>query len=278
MIIWYLIEAVDIWYPEVFIGNSVETQNLVSFDNDARTLNSLWYYYPDHKVRYTVILTTKVACNMNFQMFPFDSHECILDIKNWIGASYRLVLSSPKIYKIDMNGQQLGGKEFEIDTHGRLDYNFKFKALESSTYFIGDTTYSMTQVKMLFNRTDKSRQKIFIGYHTTTAIFASLSLLSYFLPIDSVPGRMGMLVTLYLIQMNTYNSIEAPQKRGFSYIEIWFVGIQAPIFLAILEYGILLGIKKFGPHKESFFKNVDLFSLILSTLYLLVFNGFYWLV
>ena len=88
---------------------------------------------------------------------------------------------------------------------------------------------------------------------------------------------MGMLVTLYLIQMNTYNSIKAPQNRGFSYIEIWFVGIQAPIFFAILEYGILLGIKKFWPHKESFFKNVDLSMLILSTMYLLVFNGFYWL-
>ena len=88
---------------------------------------------------------------------------------------------------------------------------------------------------------------------------------------------MGMLVTLYLIQMNTYNSIKAPENRGFSYIEIWFVGIQAPIFLAILEYGILLGIKKFWPNKESVFKNVDLSMMILSTVYLLVLNGFYWL-
>ena len=202
-----MIEAVDIWYPEVFIGNSVETQNLVSFDNDARTLNSFWYYYPEHTVRYAVILTAKIACNMNFQTFPFDSHECILDIKNWIGASYRLVLSSPIIYKIGINGEQLGGKEFEIDTHGRLDYNFQFKALESTTYYSGDTTYSMAQVEMTFNRTDKSRQKIFFGYHTTTGIVSFLSLMSYFVPTDSVPGRMGMLVTLYLIQMNTYNSI-----------------------------------------------------------------------
>jgi hypothetical protein len=77
--------------------------------------------------------------------------------------------------------------------------------------------------------------------------------------------------------MNTYNSIKAPQNRGFSYVEIWFVGIQAPIFLAILEYGILLGIKKFWPDKELVFKNVDLSMLILSTIYLLVFNSFYWL-
>ena len=90
----------DIWYPEVFIGNSVEAQNLVSFDSGGKSLTSFMYNYPKHLVRYAVILTAKVACNMNFQTFPFDSHECILEIKNWIGASYRLVLNSPRIYKI----------------------------------------------------------------------------------------------------------------------------------------------------------------------------------
>ena len=75
----------------------------------------------------------------------------------------------------------------------------------------------------------------------------------------------------------TWCTHKAPQNRGFSFIEIWFVGIQAPIFLAILEYGILLGIKKFWPDKELVFKNVDLSMLILSTIYLLGFNVFYWL-
>ena len=138
-------------------------------------------------VKYAVILTAKVACNMNFQTFPFDSHECILEIKNWIGASYRLVLNSPRIYKIGLNGKQLGGKEVEINSDGSLDYNFQFKALDSTIYHGNsdvDTKYSMAQVKMLFNRTDKSRQKLFVGYHLTTAIFSALSLLSYFLHTD----------------------------------------------------------------------------------------------
>ena len=75
----------------------------------------------------------------------------------------------------------------------------------------------------------------------------------------------------------TWCTHKAPQNRGFSFIEIWFVGIQAPIFLAILEYGILLGIKKFWPDKELVFKKMNLSMFILSTIYLLVFNGFYWL-
>ena len=190
-----MIEAVDIWYPEVFIGNSVEAQNLVSFDSDGKSLTSFLYNYPEHMVRYAVILTAKVACNMNFQTFPFDSHECRLEIKNWIGASYRLVLNSPRIYKIGLNGKQLGGKEVEINSDGSLDYNFQFKALDSTIYHGNsdvDTKYSMAQVKMLFNRTDKSRQKLFVGYHLTTAIFSALSLLSYFLHTDQGNSLRGI--------------------------------------------------------------------------------------
>ena len=48
---------------------------------------------------------------------------------------------------------------------------------------------------------------------------------------------MGMIVTLYLISENVYNSVEAPRNRGFSYIEIWMLGSQFPILLALFEYG-----------------------------------------
>ena len=52
------------------------------------------------------------------------------------------------------------------------------------------------------------------------------------------------MITLDLIATNTYNSVKAPSGRGFSYIEIWLLGIQIPILLAIVEYGILLTMKR----------------------------------
>ena len=54
-----------------------------------------------------------------------------------------------------------------------------------------------------------------------------------------VPGRLGLLITLDLIATNTYNSVKAPEKRGFSYLEIWMLGVQIPILLAIFEYGMI---------------------------------------
>ena len=52
-------------------------------------------------------------------------------------------------------------------------------------------------------------------------------------------------MTLYLISTNVYNSVEAPNGRGFSYIEIWMVGTQFPILLALCEYGYILCLKKY---------------------------------
>ena len=55
-----------------------------------------------------------------------------------------------------------------------------------------------------------------------------------------------------LIVTNVYNSVEAPTQRGFSYIEIWLIGIQIPILVAIFEYGILLAMKKYyQPYKKT---------------------------
>ena len=57
-------------------------------------------------------------------------------------------------------------------------------------------------------------------------------------------------MTLYLIATNVYNSVKAPAERGFSYIEIWMIGIQIPILMGLIEYGVLLSFKKYSSEKK----------------------------
>ena len=145
----------------------------------------------------------------------------------------------------------------------------------------------MAQVRMHLTRNERSKKYIFSGYHLPTAIFAMLSHASYFIEPEQVPGRMGLLITLYLILINTYNSVDAPPKRGFSSIETWFVGTQAPILLAVVEYGMLLAIKKFCNPKDitrkgesisfrTVIKIIDFFTFISSLMFFAIFNMFYW--
>ena len=127
-----------------------------------------------------------------------------------------------------------------------------------------------------FKRTGRSRNKIFASFHLTTGIFAILSLVSYVIPPDIVPGRMGMLITLYLILINSYNSIDAPPDRGFSSIEVWFYGMQTLILLAVLEYGLLLSLRKMEKWGSGKDKLMDFTTLVLAFITLSVFNLSYW--
>ena len=103
-----------------------------------------------------------------------------------------------------------------------------------------------------------------------------------------------------MIATNVYNSVAAPVQRGFSYIEIWMLGIQIPILVGVFEYGILLAMKKYYQDQEEISnevvefhcddkkvdkkkvdmnvvgKNMDKWTFIGSLLFIIVFNIIYW--
>ena len=100
---------------------------------------------------------------------------------------------------------------------------------------------------------------------------------------------MGMIVTLYLISANVYSSVEAPKARGFSYIEVWMIGTQFPILLALFEYGLILYWKKMAKNADNQndieskqmldkkIKYLDFATMILSLVSFIVFAIFYWI-
>ena len=67
-----------------------------------------------------------------------------------------------------------------------------------------------------------------------------------------------MIVTLYLISAIVYNAVDAPLGRGFSNIEVWMLGAQFPILLALFEYGFILYLKK---HADNDRKQVQTMTL-----------------
>ena len=53
---------------------------------------------------------------------------------------------------------------------------------------------------------------------------------------------MGLLVTLYLIMVNTYSSAlqQTPKERNYGFMELWLSICQGTVFLAMLEYAVIL--------------------------------------
>ena len=102
-----------------------------------------------------------------------------------------------------------------------------------------------------------------------------------------------MIVTLYLISANVYNSVEGPSSRGFSNIELWMVGSQFPILLALFEYGFILYLKKTvrkvenhnqkmdiddsKPDMSERIKTLDFVTMTISFLFIVLFSSTYWI-
>ena len=64
---------------------------------------------------------------------------------------------------------------------------------------------------------------------------------------------MGLLVTLYLILVNTHGDTigTAPPLKVMSLLGIWMFGCQMMLFFAVTEYGYLLYMVKFCATDES---------------------------
>jgi hypothetical protein len=104
---------------------------------------------------------------------------------------------------------------------------------------------------------------------------------------------MGMIVTLYLISANVYNAVDAPHGRGFSNIEVWMIGAQIPILLALWEYGFILYLKKHANKAQNQvqamtaedqavklddrIKQMDSVTMTISFLFFVTFALVYWI-
>ena len=281
---WYLLDetlAAEIWIPNIIFPQSVVTQKPIRL---AR--GSLWYKHPQNLFLQTMERLT-LACQMTFNNYPFDSHTCTINLANFIGKSSLVVMDPLKIYPRNESQTIAENKLVVHDEKLRFDLTLTSKESIISNEF--GYEYSWAQVEILLVRKSKESKYLWGSYFGSTLTFAVLSLASFCIQVDKVPGRIGLLITLFLISINNYNSLIAPSQRGISYIEIWFIGMQIPMLGAILEYAILLSIFKFKEKVcyfrfiqnhvedlESWVKAVDLTTLCISFSYIILFNGAFW--
>ena len=96
---------------------------------------------------------------------------------------------------------------------------------------------------------------------------------------------MGLLITASLIAWNVYGSTsnKAPRSRGFSFIEVWILGVQTNIIVAIIEYACILALKRSNfnmstksANMDRIIKLIDLLAFVLSLIFFSCFNIFYW--
>lgn len=266
--VWYPMKTEslkDIWNPVYYFVNGVKVEQLGSFGGDST--ESLWYKNP-HTLWYSSVNTVTVTCDFNFETFPHDEHTCYLKMRNWLGVSDYVLANKPLIF----NGDGIPTEQYKI-TSPKLVFDVTFTAKNSTEYNQFGWSYSMAIIEIGLKRNQRGLQNLLRGYFVSTGIFGATSIISFFITPGQVSGRMGMLVTLYLILINTYNSIDAPKSRGFSFVDFWFLGCQFPIAFAIIQYGTLLAWTKFQKSKV-----IDYACAAISAGFFSIFIILYWII
>ena len=274
---------------------SILFKNSLGTDKDATYGNGAYSYFwhiPDesqsphlnpHLMQFGDIITQTVSCDMDFTLFPFDHHSCDMIFYLTQHPSNYVMFDSPTVFK-GQNNVSFGEKFMNIPTK-RLPYNVFVESLNTSIVYTLNRKRSATGVRFHFAR--NSIGLLLGGYYVPTGIFASLSLVSFIIKPEIVPGRMGLLVTLFLISTNVYGKVAAPKGRGFSLIELWMLGTNFPILAAIVEYGyvLVLQTRKIAYMCENekeesliFLKKVDNLALIVSFVYQVFLGLIYWII
>ena len=229
------------------------------------------------------VITQIVSCEMDFSLFPFDQHSCDMVFDLTQHRSDLVMFESPIIFLNDKN-VTVDDEPLSIPSQ-RLPYTLFVESLETSTTFSMIYTRAATGVRFHFSR--NTIGLLLGGYYIPTGVFAFLSLVSFIIKPEVVPGRMGLLVTLFLISTNVYGKVSAPQGRGFTLIELWMLGTNFPILAAIVEYACLLLLQarkvtalqgKLLDNFNQHLKKIDNIAFIISFAYQIIFTFLYWVI
>ena len=103
--------------------------------------------------------------------------------------------------------------------------------------------YSVTGFEVTLRR---KMSHYIITYYFPAMMFVSVSWISFLVPPESVPGRMTILVTVFLVLVNIFNSITSniPRADGLTAIESFVIICIVFVFGALIGRSILEYLNK----------------------------------
>ena len=212
----------DFWLPDL------EIYGLRSFDTSRVLKPSASLKINKGKVlRYVVRVRTALSCQMDFHLYPFDSHECVFRAGSFY--QHQDVVKCTSSFGHDPEDQR------------NLEYKIIITnlSLDQKTYEYLGYDWATCGFKILLERT---LTQILFQVYFTSALLVIVTWVSFILKPENVPGRMGLLVTAFLTLINIFIGVRnsSPPSSGLNAISIFLVVCIGNVFAAFLEYACVL--------------------------------------
>ena len=183
----------DVWVPEVSFSNSVKIEKSKGMKESS--LKKLWYRSYKSRLQFYETFTIEFTCNMKFGLFPFDQHNCTLDALslNQNVLVHNLYLGVNESYEIREKMLDASGQPFDVHANPELNtVSIKWSKV--------GITLSQAVVNLPLKRNNGQLETLMISFYIPSMAFSTFSKFSFFVKPENVPGRMGMLITIWSFQ------------------------------------------------------------------------------
>ena len=88
--------------------------------------------------------------------------------------------------------------------------------------------------------------QIMVQVYLPSCMFVIVSWVSFLIKPDIVPGRMALLIMLFLVLINIFNVVKAnaPVSAGLNAVDIYLVACIILVFAVVIEYAVVLYLLK----------------------------------
>merc|ERR1712002_556564 len=123
-----------------------------------------------------------------------------------------------------------------------LDYDISIEPLKAEDKVLDYGSlgnFSLSGFEMVLTRYVST---YIIAYYLPSGLFVIVSWISFLIPMDVIPGRMALLVIVFLLLVNIFNTVttNTPKAEGLTAIEAWMLACILFVFGALIEYAAIL--------------------------------------
>ena len=258
----------SLWLPDIMIWDleNVHHRHFLNKDKEVT-------FYDNNSLSLATNILLETYCPMTFESYPIDDHICGIYFTSFGYNNERMNLTLSNLHFIEENNL--------------LDYSFDVK----TDYPTGNFwNHSETGLNITLKR---NMYKYVANYYVPTGLLVSISWvsfqdeknsasntvktnfqISFVIHQDAVPGRIGLLITIFLVLINIFINVtsNSPNTKTLTNISGWIIGCIFFVHCALVEYGCLLFFKHVSKscaknppeHIKNVLKKVDLICLFVS--------------
>ena len=215
------------WYPDIDIYGMKQFSPM----KNIKQLSSL-NLMKTKTIHYDLRVDVSYSCKMDFNDYPFDVHECPFRVSSYYSSKETVACTS--VYEADKGSDRIPQYWITIE---KLP-----SRLNTTMYF--ETEYATCGFNLVLVR---SKRQIFFQVYLTTTLLVIVSWVSFAIQPDIVPGRMGLLVTIFLVLINIFTGVKntAPPSSNLNASDVFLFLCIAQVFAALIQYAAILILKSF---------------------------------